>query len=92
MAVRWEIAMFHELLDPFILFSHNQPESTVSDVKNVLGKGLREKDSNRRYLSLDRKNLSNADVMNFLGERGFELVSVSMSHPYRTYAFKRQLG
>jgi hypothetical protein len=90
----WEYAMFYDVNtgDDGVRFTRDQGPQLVTVAKQMLDRGLHERDSNGRYLHLNMRNTSEIVILGMLGEWGWELVSGTLTASTgsdRVWLFKR---
>jgi len=92
---RWEYA---EISNPSsgtdaVHFSHPQRQTVVNDFKAILGRGLKEGQSNIHWLHLNLGHTNVLYVAGLLGNEGWELVSQStLTGGHEYLMFKRELS
>lgn len=90
---KWEYA---EISNPAsgtdsVTFSHPQRGSLVNDYKALLQRGLKEGQSNNRFLHLNLSHTNTITVAGMLGDEGWEMVSqAALTGGHEYLVFKRE--
>ena len=91
----WEYARLSnpESRTDSVQFSHPQRPSIVDDWKRLLDRGLKEHQSNNRWLHVNLNHTNVMAISGILGDEGWELVTyATMSGGHEFFVFQRERG